>query len=132
MLYSTDSSSQFIQAQLVKTTYKPSALRYAVVLTGRKSASRATRGLIGADRGPNRAKKGYPTNYKKPIKNQQKVAQNSPPNPPKGSLCYAILLAGRKSAFRAGFWPDCYRERTETPNSYYTWVFNTWRARPGF
>jgi hypothetical protein len=28
-------------------------------------------------------------------------------------LCYAILLPGRKSAFRDGFWPDCYRESTE-------------------
>ncbi len=27
--------------------------------------------------------------------------------------CYAILLPGRKSAFRAGFWPDCYRENTK-------------------
>jgi hypothetical protein len=25
------------------------------------------------------------------------------------SLCYAIVLPGRKSALRAGFWPDCYR-----------------------
>ncbi len=29
------------------------------------------------------------------------------------TLCYAIVLPGRKSAFRAGFWPDCYREGTE-------------------
>ncbi len=29
------------------------------------------------------------------------------------TLCYAIVLPGRKSAFRAGFWPDCYREATE-------------------
>jgi hypothetical protein len=28
-------------------------------------------------------------------------------------LWYAILLPGRKSAFRAGFWPDCFREGTE-------------------
>ncbi len=28
-------------------------------------------------------------------------------------LCYAIVLPGRKPDFRAGFWPDCYRERTE-------------------
>ncbi len=28
-------------------------------------------------------------------------------------LCYAIVLPGRKSAFRAGFWPDCSRESTE-------------------
>jgi hypothetical protein len=27
--------------------------------------------------------------------------------------CYAIVLRGRKSVFRAGFWPDCYRESTE-------------------
>jgi hypothetical protein len=29
------------------------------------------------------------------------------------TLCYAIVLPGRKSAFRAGFWPDCYREYIE-------------------
>ncbi len=29
------------------------------------------------------------------------------------TLCYAILLPGRKSAFRARFWPDCDRESTE-------------------
>ncbi len=29
------------------------------------------------------------------------------------TLCYTIVLPGRKSAFRAGFWPDCYREKTE-------------------
>ena len=29
------------------------------------------------------------------------------------TLCYAIVLPGRKSAFRAGFWPDCYQENTE-------------------
>ncbi len=29
------------------------------------------------------------------------------------TLCYAIVLPGRKSAFRAGFWPDCYLEITE-------------------
>jgi hypothetical protein len=28
-------------------------------------------------------------------------------------LCFAIVLPGRKSAFRARFWPDCHRERTE-------------------
>ncbi len=27
--------------------------------------------------------------------------------------CYAIVLPDQKSAFRAGIWPDCYRERTE-------------------
>ncbi len=32
------------------------------------------------------------------------------PAPKKCTLCYAIVLPGRKSAFRAGFWPDCYRE----------------------
>ena len=42
------------------------------------------------------------------------------------SLCYAILLAGRKSAFRAGFWPDCYQENTEigpraAPHGKYVW-----------
>ena len=25
-------------------------------------------------------------------------------------LCYQIVMPGRKSAFRAAFWPDCYRE----------------------
>ncbi len=30
-----------------------------------------------------------------------------------GSVCYAIMLPGWKSAFRAGFWLDCYRESTE-------------------
>ncbi len=30
-----------------------------------------------------------------------------------GTLCHAIVLRGRKSAFRAGFWPGCYRESTE-------------------
>ncbi len=29
------------------------------------------------------------------------------------TLCYPIVLPGRKWAFRAGFWPDCYRESTE-------------------
>ncbi len=29
------------------------------------------------------------------------------------TLCYAIVLPGRKAAFRAGFWPDCYRESTD-------------------
>ncbi len=29
------------------------------------------------------------------------------------TLCYAIVLPGRKSAFRAGFRSDCYRECTE-------------------
>ncbi len=32
--------------------------------------------------------------------------------PDPGTLCYAIVLPGRKWAFRAGFWPDCYREST--------------------
>ncbi len=27
--------------------------------------------------------------------------------------CYAIVLPGHKSAFRAGFWLDCCRKRTE-------------------
>ena len=30
------------------------------------------------------------------------------------TLCYAIVLPGRKLAFWAGFWPDCHRERTES------------------
>ena len=29
------------------------------------------------------------------------------------TLCYAVVLPGRKLAFRAGFWPDCYRESTD-------------------
>ncbi len=55
------------------------------------------------------------------------VAQSRPPDPlrtrflrelnicdhPQCTLCYAIVPPGRKAAFRAGFWPDCYRERTE-------------------
>ncbi len=28
------------------------------------------------------------------------------------TLCYAIVLPGMKSDFRAGLWPDCYRENT--------------------
>jgi hypothetical protein len=28
-------------------------------------------------------------------------------------LCYAIMLPGRNSAFRDGFWPDCYRKDTQ-------------------
>ncbi len=31
-----------------------------------------------------------------------------------GTLCYEIMLPGRKSAVRAELWPDCYREGTET------------------
>ena len=31
-----------------------------------------------------------------------------------GTLCYAIVIPGRRAAFRAGFWPDGYRESTET------------------
>jgi hypothetical protein len=50
-------------------------------------------------------------------KNQSQINNNyppnSPPNPPKDTLRYAIMLPGRKSAFRAGFQPDCYRENTE-------------------
>ncbi len=38
-------------------------------------------------------------------KNQFNVTQSP--------LCYAIVLPGRKSAFRAGIWPDCYRGSTE-------------------
>ncbi len=40
------------------------------------------------------------------IQTLQKPYQNS-------SLSYAIVLPGRKSAFRAGLWPDCYRESTD-------------------
>ncbi len=29
------------------------------------------------------------------------------------TLCYAIVLPGRKLDFRAGFWLDCYRESTD-------------------
>jgi hypothetical protein len=29
------------------------------------------------------------------------------------TLCHATVLPGRKSGFRAGLWPDCYRESTE-------------------
>jgi hypothetical protein len=31
----------------------------------------------------------------------------------RSTLCYAIVLPARKSALRAGFCPDCYRESTE-------------------
>ncbi len=31
---------------------------------------------------------------------------------PNCALGYAIVLPGRKWAFRAGFWPDCYQEGT--------------------
>ncbi len=27
-----------------------------------------------------------------------------------GAVHYAVVLPGQKSAFRAGFWPDCYRK----------------------
>ncbi len=27
--------------------------------------------------------------------------------------CYTTVLPGRKPAFRAGFWPDCYRANTQ-------------------
>ena len=30
-----------------------------------------------------------------------------------GTRCYVLVLPGRRSAFRAGFWPDCYLESTE-------------------
>ncbi len=36
------------------------------------------------------------------------LAATKPP-----TLRQAVELPGRKSAFRAGFWPDCYREGTE-------------------
>ncbi len=29
------------------------------------------------------------------------------------TLCYAIVIPSRKSVFRAGLWPDCYRESIE-------------------
>ncbi len=29
------------------------------------------------------------------------------------TLCYVIVIPARKSAFRTGFWPACYRESTE-------------------
>jgi hypothetical protein len=32
---------------------------------------------------------------------------------PKCILWYAIVLPNRKSCFRTGFWPDCYRESAE-------------------
>ncbi len=32
---------------------------------------------------------------------------------PPQTLCYAIMLPGRRSAFRAKFWQDCCRKRTE-------------------
>ncbi len=36
-----------------------------------------------------------------------------PKRDPQITLCKAIVLPGRKSDFRAGFGPDCYRESTE-------------------
>ncbi len=36
-----------------------------------------------------------------------------PPMHSQVTLCYAIMLPGRKSAFQAGFWPECYRESIE-------------------
>jgi hypothetical protein len=29
------------------------------------------------------------------------------------TLCYAIMLPGRRSAPRVAFWPDCYRENND-------------------
>ena len=31
----------------------------------------------------------------------------------RSTACYAIVLPGRRSAFRAGLWPDCYRKSTD-------------------
>ncbi len=39
--------------------------------------------------------------------------QNKSKNKGKCTLCYTIMIPGRKSAFRAGFWPGCHRESTE-------------------
>jgi hypothetical protein len=55
-------------------------------------------------------------------------------------VCYAIVLPGHKSAFRAGFGPDCYREDTEIgppagrrpaggPISVFSWSLG--KIRPG-
>jgi hypothetical protein len=57
-------------------------------------------------RGPKRT----PKNPNKSIKTQQKLPPKSPPDFPKDTLCYAIVLPGRHSAFRARFWRDCCRE----------------------
>ncbi len=62
--------------------------------------------------GPYRAKKD-PKNQNKSIKNQQKLRPNSLTKPSQATLCYATMLSGRKSDFRTGSWPDCYRESTE-------------------
>ncbi len=62
-------------------------------------------GLIGSKR--------TPTNQTQPSNINKHSSQTPPHNPPKDTLCYAIVLPGRKSAFQAGFWPDCYRESTE-------------------
>ena len=67
---------------------------------------------IGANRKPNRAKKD-PQKTKQIHHQSTKTTPKLPLNHPPGILCYAIVLPGRMSAFRAGFWPDCYRESTE-------------------
>ncbi len=36
---------------------------------------------------------------------------------------YAIVLPGRKSAFLAGLWPDCYRETGQKPNTNYNFGY---------
>ena len=41
---------------------------------------------------------------------------------------YAIMLPGRKSAFLAGFWPDCYRESTESTELYIYIIWTTIRS----
>ncbi len=67
--------------------------------------------------GPGYPKLGYNRDPPGSLLNTLHTASSSPLRQTKAdpsyTLCYAIVLPGRKSAFRAGFWPDCYRERTE-------------------
>ncbi len=47
------------------------------------------------------------------------------------TLCYAMVLPGRKSDFRAGFWPDCYWESTEVGLQYkFKWFGDTHGPEP--
>jgi hypothetical protein len=48
---------------------------------------------------------------------------------PGTTLCYAI--AGRKSVFRAGFWPDCYRESPEALRPAFGQLEGRFRCLPG-
>ena len=61
-------------------------------------------GTGGSPSGPPRRARGHP----RPPKNRgQAFVRQTPPSR------YALVLPGRRSAFRPGFWPDCCRESTE-------------------